>query len=175
MHWKRGCQRFQPRWLICQATLSEEEAQRHFDQAKAPAWCVEDDADRHAKCYRYASYLQCSDLDLLLTCSQVHDEAKHVPFSTNTFSFRACVLLRNLPRLSKPFLRQNHYHTVYSIHLDISFRYTEGAASWKVILPKIAQIFPNLRNINISFNQGAQSFRYGRKGLWDIARDDGAQ
>lgn len=175
MYWKRGCRRFQPKWLICGATLSEEDAQRHFDQAKAPAWCVEDDADRHANCYRYASYLQRSHLDLLSTCRQVHSEAKHVPFSTNTFSFRACVLLRNSLGLNMPFPRRSHCHAVCSIHLDVSFSCTQDAESWKMFLPKIAQVFPNLRNINISFDQGAQSFRYSQKSLWDVAYGDAAQ
>ena len=175
MHWKRGQRRFEPKWLICRAALSEEEAQRHFDQAKAPAWCVEDDSDRHAECYRYARCLQRSDLDLLLTCRQVHDEANHVPFSTNTFSFRAFVLLRNFLGRNMPFPSQSQCHAVCTLHVDISFRCTEDAESWRMVLPRIAQIFPNLRNINISFDQGAQPFRCGQKGLWDIARDDAVQ
>ena len=175
MYWSFRQRPFQPKWLICRATLSEEDAQRHFDQAKAPAWCVEHGADCHAKCYRYAGHLQHSDLDLLLTCRQVHGEAKHVPFSTNTFSFRACVPLRDFLGLNIPFPSQSQCHAVCSIHLNISVGCTEDAESWKMVLPKIAQIFPNLRNINITFHQGTQLFRDGQKSLWDIARDDEAQ
>ena len=180
-YWRPGPQHFQ--WLICRATLSEEDAQRHFDQAKAPAWCVENDARRHADgCYGHANLLHGLDLNLLLACRQVHGEAKHILFSTHTFSFHRCELLQNFlgldiipPRF--PLVRpiRSHGLEVRNIHLDIRFHRTRDAGSWKMIIPTIAQVLPNLRNINISFDQGAQLARYDPMGPGNIARDDAAQ
>ena len=57
----------------------------------------------------------------------------------------------------------------------MSLHRTKDAESWKMIVPTIAQGLPNLRNINISFNQSAQLVRYAQNGEQNIARDDEAQ
>lgn len=170
-----------PKWIICRATISEKNAQRHFDQAKAPAWYVQDDADRHAECYENACHSQRLDLNLLLACRQVHREAKHILFSTNTFSFRRFALLRTFlgldipPTPIRPFPSQSHRLAVCSIHLDISVRCVKDAESWKMIMPQIAEALPNLWNINISFTQGTPYFFYEQKDSSNTARDDAAQ
>ena len=170
---------FGPKWIICRATISEKDAQRHFDQAKAPAWCVENDAGRHAGCYRTVNCLHGLDLNLLLACRQVHGEAKHILFSTNTFSFIRCELLQSLlgldstTKLLLPCPIRSYRLAVCSIHIDISLQRAEDAGSWNVVMPQIAQVLPNLRNINISFNQDARVVTCDR---WrSIARDDAAK
>ena len=169
-----------PKWIICRATVSEKNAQRHFDQAKAPAWYVQDDADRHADCYEHASP-QRLDLNLLSVCRQVHREAKKILFSTNTFSFRRCALLRTFLGLDmptkpiRPFPSRSHHLAVCSINLDISVRCMKDAESWKMTIPQIAEVLPNLWNINISFTQGTPFFSYDHKDPLNTARDDAAQ
>lgn len=170
----------QRRWSICRAKISEEDAQRRFDQAKAPVWCAEDAVDRHADCLRYVRRLPRLDLSLLLTCRQVHREATHILLSTNTFSFHTSALLQNFMGLNKPtesfgpFPGRRHRLAVCNIHLNISFPRTEDTWFWKMVVLKIAQALPNLRNINITLNQGAQLVRYDPEGPWNIARDDAA-
>ena len=170
----------QRRWSICRAKISEKEAQRRFDQAKAPAWCAEDAVDRHAGCLGYVRHSPLLHLSLLLTCRQVHGEATHILLSTNTFSFSTSALLQNFLGLFKstesfwPFPGRTHRLAVCSIHLNISFPRTEDAWFWKMVVPKIAQALPNLKNINITLNQGAQLVRYEQDGPWNIARDDAA-
>lgn len=170
-----------PKWIICRATISEENAQRHFDHAKAPAWCVDDDARRHAGCYKYANSSQSSGLNLLLVCHQVHGEAKHIFLSTNTFSFSRCALLRNFLGVNPPTIAflpcptRSHRLAVCSIHIDISFQRTEDAESWNMLIPQIARVLPNLKKINISFNQGAPLVTCGQEGWRNIARDDAAK
>ena len=170
-----------PKWIVCRATISEKNAQTNFDQAKAPAWCVEDDADRHAECYENANHTQYLDLNLLLACRQVHHEAKHILLSTNTFSFRRCALLRtflglDMPsKLFRPFPSRSHHLAVCSIHLDITVRCMKDAESWKMIIPRIAGVLPNLWNINISFTQGTPFFYYNHRDPSDTARNDAAE
>lgn len=173
-----------PKWIICRATISEKTAQRRFDQAKAPAWYVEDDADRHAECYDNTSHLPRLDLNLLLVCRQVYREAKYILFSTNTFSFRRCAGLRTFLGLDntpsrqqplRPFPSRSHHLAVCSIHLNISIQCMKDAESWKMIMPQIATVLPNLWNINISFTQGTPFFSYDQKDPSNVARDDAAQ
>ena len=168
------------KWVICRATISEKNAQRHFDQAKAPAWYVQDDTNRHAECYKTAS-LQRLDLNLLLVCRQVHREAKHILFSTNTFSFRRSSLLGTFLGLDNPtnpkqrLRSRSHHLAVCSIHLDISVRCMEEAWYWKMIMPQIPEVLPNLSNINISFTQGTPLFYYEQEDISKTARDGAAQ
>ena len=171
-----------PKWIICRATISEKTAQKRFDQAKAPAWYVEDDADRHAECYDNTGHLPRLNLKLLLVCRQVHCEAKHILFSTNTFSFRRCAGLRTFLGLDeptrhafRPFPCRSHHLAVCSIHLNISIQCMKDAESWKIIMPQIAAVLPNLWNINISFTQGTPFFSYDQKDPSYVARDDAAQ
>ena len=177
-----------PRWIICRATISEKKAQMHFDHAKAPAWCVEDDANRHVECYKHEcckrpSGSQDLGLDLLLACRQVHGEAKHIFLSTNTFSFSRGSLLRNflgvypLTNIFLPCPIRSHRLAVCSIHIDIRFQYKKDAESWIMAMPQIAQLLPNLRNINISFNQRIVSYNPGgwRNIKLPTARDEAAR
>ena len=175
----------QAKWVICRATISEKNAQRHFDQAKAPAWCVEDDTDRHDNCWRYRIHLRGKDLSLLLACRQVHREAKHIPFSTNTFSFHTGELLHTFLGLEMPlgpsqsfltrnFLSRNHHLAVCRIHLDIDFYHIADAECWSKIIPRIAEVLPNVWNINISFDQGAEYPYYNETGQPNVAREDAA-
>ena len=174
-----------PKWIICRATISEKTAQKRFDQAKAPTWYVVDDADRHFECYDNISHLPRLDLKLLLVCRQVYREAKHILFSTNTFSFRRCAGLRTFlgldtpTRLSpRPFPCRNHHLAICSIHLNISLQCMKDAESWKIIMRQIATVLPNLWNINISFTQGNPYLTNDPndlKGPSRAARDDAAQ
>ena len=176
---RRGPSR--PKWIICRATVSETDAQRRFDQAKAPTWYVQDDADRHAECYDNISHLPRLDLNLLLVCHQVHREAKHILFSSNTFSFRRCAGLRTFLGVDMPTkpLRlvpcRSHHLAICSIHLNISIQCMKDAESWKMIMPQIAKVLPNLWNINISFTQGTPFFSYDYKDPSIVAREDAAQ
>ena len=115
-----------------------------------------------------------------MTCRQVHGEATHILLSGNTFSCSTSAPLQNFMGLHKstgsvwPFPGRTHRLAVCNIHLGISFHRTEDACFWKMAVPKIAQSLPNLRNINLTLNQGAQLINYDQEGPWNIARDDAA-
>ena len=70
---------------------------------------------------------------------------------------------------------RSHRLAICSIHIDTRFQRKEDAESWNMVIPQIAQLLPNLRNINISLNQGARVVNCNPEGWRNIARDDAAK
>lgn len=98
---------------ICYSQNSEEDAQHHFDVEDGSTLCVEGIELRHSLCPSiHKDRTSKMNISLLHTCRQVYNEARFVPYSTNTFSF-------NTPRILRAFI---HSLNRCGVNVNSAFR-----------------------------------------------------
>jgi len=88
------------------------------------------------------------DLRFLLVSRRVYDEARHIPYTSNTFSFNK---VRLLTGLREHFLRSatgNHLALV-GIHFDIRVCHWDDLTRWKMEIQQCVRDFPRLRHVGI--------------------------
>ena len=158
------------RHIICPAPISEEEAQRNFDNENLHKWYVPANEDRHTYCYvslyrpggsrRFrqganASFWeqvpsQMLGLSALRCCRQMYNEAHHVPYSANTFS---CA---NPPTLQSFILSltqgsHNNHLAIRSFFFTMTYEdLVETPAYWRKALNTCVNKCKNLQNVNLS-------------------------
>ena len=171
--------------VICQAKISEEEAQRNFDsedpaniseeeaqqdfEPEDPAkWYVEKNEYRHYQCDRDHTY-ETVNLSLLRTCRQIYGEAKYFPYSTNTFSFIQPGVIKEftvwLERTSAGYNK-----AIRSMHIEFVIACFNDEKRWESSIKNLARRLPNVENVNLSLDQryilnGCRNptlFEYGR-------------
>ena len=147
---------------ICRAAISEEEAQKNFDDETNHEWFVPANEDRHS-CCRYRKGTTSGDenqrpqlprLDALRCCRQMYNEAHHVPYSANTFS---CADPRTLQNFIHSLARgdyDNHL-AVRSLIIEVVYSCassceTSNHSNWRKTLSTCAKHLKNLNRVNIS-------------------------
>ena len=88
------------------------------------------------------------DLRFLLVSRRVYDEARHIPYTSNTFSFNG---IRLLTGFREHLLRSatGHHLALGGIHFDIHVYHWDDLTRWKTELQQCVRDFPRLRHISI--------------------------
>lgn len=100
------------------------------------------------------------DLTLLRTCKSIYDEAKDIPFHTNTFSLLSGRHARAFAQSFPP----QHREKIRKAHIDMSplgphyiTRYNDEVEWKKVISHHLTPTFPNIQHLDISICIGLTS------------------
>ena len=160
---------------ICRAKISEEVAQKNFDEERKDDWNAPANEDRHV-CCRYRKSATDSDgeeqrpqtlnLGALRVCRQMYNEAHHIPYSANTFACADSYTLQKFIRsLSKG--SHNNHLAVRSLFLEMVYATLpnpKATACWRKALKTCVSKCKNVKNVNISLDlrcwywmQGARS------------------
>ncbi|KAK4692937.1 hypothetical protein P7C71_g4362, partial [Lecanoromycetidae sp. Uapishka_2] len=134
---------------ICDTHITEEEAQKKFDEGHSSKWNVKDVLDRHEDCYDETMSISTS---FLSTCRQIYDEAKSIPYSKNTFSFNDVLYLERFSTLLS-FAKAKSYLVIQSLHLDIYWLSHSEIDQWVKAITQVTDLYTNMKNINIDLTQ----------------------
>ena len=154
---------------LCQAELSEREAQDIFAKSKEP-WSASELMNRHELCYDLKTIFRgcydCAtesdhvyephlglDLVLLTCCRTIYHDAHSLIYSTNTFSFTFPLRYRNVWD-HDPFpdlVRMDAF--LHRLHLDIIVDYEGEEREWNHSFRYIAGAFRSLRYFHVDIEQ----------------------
>ena len=163
---EKGAAKFKS--TICHATISEEEAQKNFDDESTHKWYVPANDGRHERCrfqngttFRESKEMpQTLSLRPLRCCRQIYNEAHHVPYSTNTFS---CADPITLGTFFKSLAQgNNHNHlAVRSLFIEMVYSRGEDDPVWMKALASCARQLKKLQNVSISIEWHNLGFYLG--------------
>ena len=148
---------------ICRAKISEEVAQKNFDEERKNAWNAPANEDRH-ECCRYRKSAtdrdgeqqrpQTLNLGALRVCRQMYNEAHHVPYSANTFACTDSYTLQKfILSISKG--SHNNHLAVRSLFLEMLYATLpnpKATACWRKALKTCVSKCKNVKNVNISLD-----------------------
>ncbi len=147
---------------MCYAEISEAEAQKRFQETETLAWYVEASVSRHGYCmvreWLEEPLGQGQSNNLLLSCQQVYNEAKFLPYSTNTFLFDDPLLLQ---RFLRRLLDEGFAAAIRKVLMEISFPKEDYVRHWHRAIAMMAEHLSGLQTINLSMDQGCPVRRYG--------------
>lgn len=135
---------------LCHAEISEDEAQQRFDSEDLELCCSTNAEERHILCdeafFDYPARL--FRVDLLQSCRQIYNEAQHIPYTSNTFSF-------NEPDCMRKFLcflgasGNSHNLRVRKLHLALSNPYMGLDSKWHTVIRLAVKQLKHLQQINL--------------------------
>ena len=141
---------------VCCSLISEEYAHRYFGNGDGGS--LTDIEEIHSKCYssdykrnRSSKYR----INLLHTCRQIYNEARFLPYSTNTFCFNTSRNLRAFIHL----LNQggvNVNEAVRSLRIDLA-HVSHDVHGWTQAYKAVAQRMTLLETISVNVNRGLGS------------------
>ena len=142
---------------ICRALITEEEAQENFEREDTHQWYAPANEGRH-DCCRYQKGAAFRDgkqrpevlgLGLLRCCRQIYNEAHHVPYSTNTFSFADPETLQSFSIWLAQGSDGNHLAT-RSLFLEMEYGGYHPGKSWDKAVAACAKQLKSLQHVSIS-------------------------
>lgn len=161
-HYDKRSDEYQWSNKVCFAELSEAEAQKRFQETETSAWYVAGSVSRHDNCTGHKSFREHSAENqsnkLLLSCQQVHNEAKFLPYSTNTFLFDEPLLLHHFIRR---LLDEGYAGAIRKVAMEISFPHEDYVERWHRAIIMMAEHLSGLQIINLGMDQGRFVHRYG--------------
>lgn len=138
---------------ICQAGLSEQAADDLFNADTTAQWFVGAVETRHSGCFTNAEHIEKIGTSFLATCRQVYNEARHIPYSTNTFGFSKTSILDRFSNHLKT-LGSGQHLEIRRVHLDVTARAFNEERLWQVAITQyLIPRLPAVQRISINLNQ----------------------
>lgn len=138
---------------ICQAALSEQAAEDLFHAETNDVWFAGAVENRHRACFAGKRHPEKISTSLLATCRQVYTEARHIPYSTNTFGFWATSTLDEFTNYTKK-LGHGHHLEIRRVHLDVKVRKSDDERRWKAAIAQyLIPRLPAVHRISINLDQ----------------------
>lgn len=108
--------------------------------------------DRHEDCSGYKEHAEKISTGFLATCRQVHNEARHILYTTNTFAFNQTIAVNQFT-----YYLQNsgygHHLEIRRVHLDIMTENFTVEQEWKMAIRHyLIPRFPEIRRISINLD-----------------------
>ena len=133
---------------VCRTAISEETADHLFHTKTALPQSVK---DRHDPCCIKRPNPTTIDPAFLATCRHVYNEARHILYTTNTFSFDDPTTLHHFTRYLE-FSGSGHHLEVRRVHLSMTADFFGNERSWKATIkqslvpcfPKVQRVFLDL-------------------------------
>ncbi|KAK3171946.1 hypothetical protein OEA41_004030 [Lepraria neglecta] len=149
------------RWdnRICYPKMTEEKAQEIFNNQKPNRWCGRDWPKRHETCHCRPFKIAPRSVrtTLLRTCRQLYNEAKYIPYSTNTFGFRSPEVLHNF--ISLTLLHgTDHALAIRSIMIEPQRVRHQRDCEWEEPLALTRRHFTNIEKLHVNFEQDRAKF-----------------
>lgn len=150
-----GCwkdKKFEIHHDICRAVLSETTVEDLFYAGSSAQWSASAIEARHDGCTTTRGQFEKISTSFLSTCHQVYNEAWHVPYTTNTFSFRSCRTLDEFTNyLTKS--ESGHHLEIRRVHVDIVGCSFAEAQWWNsTITRSLIPRLPEVHQISINLN-----------------------
>ena len=135
---------------ICDLELSEKAAEDLFNADSTAQWSVDAVKTRHETCIIKRDQSEKISTSFLATCHQIYNEARHIPYTTNTFSFRnESTLDEFINYLMKS--ESGHHLDIRRIHHDIKVRDSVDEQRWKLAITRyLIPRLPEVHQISIS-------------------------
>ena len=141
---------------ICSSKISEMDALDYFKSQDGSSLFVEGIELRHSNCHpsKHKSSTYIADrmnTNVLHTCRQVYNEARFIPYSTNTFSFATP---RNLRAFIHYLTRRsvNVNQAIRSLHIDLAYDNSDLHA-WTQAFKAVVQHMTLLEKVYINLDQ----------------------
>ena len=141
---------------ICSSQTTEKDALVCFNSQDGSSVFVEGIELRHSNCHpsmdKSSTYTpDRMNINLLHTCRQIYDEARFIPYSTNTLSF-------NTPRNLRAFIHLlnrrsvNLNQAIRSLHIDLAYDNSDDHA-WTQALKAVVQHMTLLDRVYVNVDQ----------------------
>ena len=140
---------------ICYTKMTEEKAQEIFNNEMPDQWYDWDCPRRHGICHcrPFKNAPRSVRTTLLRTCRQLYNEAKYIPYSTNTFGFRSPEVLHNF--ISLTLLHgTEHPLAIRSIMIEPRRVCHQSDCEWEETLALTRRHFTKIEKLYVSFEQG---------------------
>ncbi|KAK3171937.1 hypothetical protein OEA41_004021 [Lepraria neglecta] len=142
---------------ICRAKTSEDQAQEEFDTGLRSEWNAADEINPHIHCKPGKKDEQNLSISILLSCRQAYNEARLLPYSTNTFSFgEPRVLLSFIAKA----MQSGASLATRSVHLHMFIKRDTDVDAWRRALRLVSKELTGLQNVYIMMDQGFEPARH---------------
>ena len=114
--------------------------------------------DCHKDCFRYMKHPEQISTAFLATCRQVHNEARHMLYTTNTFAFnQSSIVNRFVSYLQNS--GYGHHLRIRHVHLHIIGLTFQDERDWKIairhsIIPHLPEVHRISINLNLRYPRG---------------------
>lgn len=163
---------------ICCAETSEEDTQYYFNVEDGSTILVQDTELRHWNCnhsdHRDSSFAPHKmNINLLHTCRQIYNEARLIPYSTNTFSFDAPRNLRAFIHLLNQ-RKVNVNQVIRSLRIDLAYM-DHDLHGWTQAFKAITRHMTLLERVFVSVDQRSDcptsaSTRQKKRAMWPVRK-----